>query len=287
MARPAPAPRPARATDAARGRLGHLRPARAGAVVSAQLTLWARMEDPPDVEELLWQRARAGQDVGAARHAAPAPHGRAAAVGRRAGGAQAALRAEVVAQALQAHAGGRARRSSRASRRRCATGPLTREELAERVHPGLAPRLRRPAQAGRVPRRADLRRRTDALRAARSRSSRMDTEEATQEIARRFLTRYGPATREDAREVVRAPVAGAQALDQVRSATRWSRPSSAGRWRRDVAAIEAAEPSGVVGCCPRSTSTSSPRRATSGRRPRPERIYRPGGWFSPSCSSTA
>ena len=36
-------------------------------------------------------------------------------------------------------------------------GPLTREELAERVARRARPRLRRPAQAGRVPRRADLR----------------------------------------------------------------------------------------------------------------------------------
>ena len=43
-----------RATDALAVVVRHLRAARPGDVV-AQLTLWARVEDPPDVEDLLWR----------------------------------------------------------------------------------------------------------------------------------------------------------------------------------------------------------------------------------------
>ena len=171
-----------------------------------------------------------------------------------------------MAQALQAHARGRPGDPRRASRRRCATGPLTREELAERVHPGLAPRLRRPAQAGRVPRRADLRAEDQtSLRAARSRSSRMDTEEATREVARRFLTRYGPAHPRGAREVVRAarrpPQAGRwiKALGDEVVETEFGWALDARRRRRSRPRSRPAS----SGCCPRSTSTSSPRRATT------------------------
>ena len=52
---------------------------------SAQLTLWARVEDPPDVEDAAVGAERAGEDVGDARHAAPAARRRAAALRRRAG----------------------------------------------------------------------------------------------------------------------------------------------------------------------------------------------------------
>ena len=76
------------------------------------------------------------------------------------------------------------------------------------------------------------------------------------------------------------------------------RPPQAGRWikalgdeavetefgwplARDAAAARGRRAvRGSSGCWQRSTSTSSPRRATTGH-PAPERIYRPGGWFSP------
>ena len=108
----------------------------------------------------------------------------------------------------------------------------------------------------------------------------MDTDDATRELARRFLTRYGPATREEFAKWFGAPS-----------------PAAPGRWIKaldvaetefgyllaeDVEACEAAAARPAwSGCCPRSTSTSSPPRATPARPPRPERIYRPGGWFSP------
>ena len=163
-------------------------------------------------------------------------------------------------------------------------GPLTREELAERVHAGPRPRLRRPAQAGRVPRRADLRASEgqNVRFALPEPFERMDAEEATRELARRFLTRYGPATREELAKWFGAPVAAPRrALDQGarrrggrdrvrlgarRATSRRSRPRS--------------RPASSA-CCPRSTSTSSPRRATTRATTAPERIYRPGGWFSP------
>ena len=60
-----------------------------------------------------------------------------------------------------------------------------------------------------------------------------------------------------------------------------SRPSSGWALETDVAAIEAAEPSGAVRLLPAFDQyvVAAPRddRAT----PAPERIYRPGGWFSP------
>ncbi len=107
-------------------------------------------------------------------------------------------------------------------------------------------------------------------------------EEATRELARRYLTRYGPATREELAKWFGAPVARrARALDQGarrRGGRDRVRLGAARRRGRDRAARRRPASSG---CCPRSTSTSSPRprddRATSA----PERIYRPGGWFSP------
>ena len=107
----------------------------------------------------------------------------------------------------------------------------------------------------------------------------MDTEAATQEVARRFLTRYGPASREELAKWFGHPS-----------------PAQAGKWfpadevvetefglalAADVAAIEAAEPEGHVRLLPAFDQyvVAAPRdeRATT----HPERIYRPGGWFSP------
>ena len=104
----------------------------------------------------------------------------------------------------------------------------------------------------------------------------MATEEATRELARRYLTRYGPATREDLAKWFGSPT-----------------PAPPGRWIKalgdevvetefgwalgdDVAAIEArrARP-GSSACCRPSTSTSSPPRATRGR-PRARAHLPPG-----------
>ncbi len=98
---------------------------------------------------------------------------------------------------------------------------------------------------------------------------------AGREVARRYLTRYGPATREDLAKWFGHPS-----------------PAQAGRWidgaveteygwalENDVAAIEAAQPSGVVRLLPAFDQyvVAAPRdtRATTA----PERIHRPGRWF--------
>ena len=112
----------------------------------------------------------------------------------------------------------------------------------------------------------------------------MDAEEATLEVARRYLTRYGPADREDL--------------------ARWfgmTSPAEAGRWLKRLGdeAVEVRR----RGTCWRPTSRRPParagrrgaapaglrpvrrRRAARRRRRRPRReaarVYRPQGWLSP------
>jgi hypothetical protein len=157
-----------------------------------------------------------------------------------------------------------------------ADGPLNREELAERVHPGLKRGygdLLKP-----VAFRGELVHAPDHRFTLPEPFEPLDPAEAGAEIARRYLTRYGPGTREDL--------------------AKWfgSTPAVAGRWLKgldvaetefglalgaDVEALESAEPSGVVRLLPAFDQyvVAAPRdtRATSA----PERIYRPGGWFSP------
>ncbi len=108
----------------------------------------------------------------------------------------------------------------------------------------------------------------------------LDPDEATRELARRYLTRYGPATRE--------------------TFARWfGNPSApqAGRWIKalgeeavetehgwllagDLPGLEAAAPAGIVRLLGAFDQyvVAAPRDT---RRLRPERIYRKGGWFSP------
>jgi hypothetical protein len=156
-------------------------------------------------------------------------------------------------------------------------GPLDRAQLAERVHPGLGrgygDLLKPLAFRGELVVVADKR---FALPPA---FERMQTEEATKELARRFLTRYGPATREEFAKWFGAPSPAApgrwiKALDVVETAFGYLLAD-------DVAACEAAQPSGVVRLLPAFDQyvVAAPRddRATT----HPERIYRPGGWFSP------
>jgi winged helix DNA-binding protein len=156
-------------------------------------------------------------------------------------------------------------------------GPLDRAQLAERVHPGLGrgygDLLKPLAFRGEIVVLADKR------FALPEPFERQDPEDATRELARRFLTRYGPATREDFAKWFGAPS-----------------PAAPGRWIRaldvaetefgyllaeDVEACEAAQPAGVVRLLPAFDQyvVAAPRdeRATAN----PERIYRPGGWFSP------
>jgi hypothetical protein len=111
------------------------------------------------------------------------------------------------------------------------------------------------------------------------------TDEATLEVARRYLTRYGPASRE--------------------ALARWfgmPSPAEAGRWLKrlgdeavafedgtyllaaDVEALSAAEPTGVVRLLPAFDHyvVAAPRDGDDAVRPdaRP-RVYRPQGWLSP------
>jgi len=112
----------------------------------------------------------------------------------------------------------------------------------------------------------------------------MDAEEATLEVARRYLTRYGPANREDL--------------------ARWfgmTSPAEAGRWLKglgdeavesggeyllaaDVEAAAAAEPDGAVRLLPAFDQyvVGAPRGdddvVPAAKR---ARVYRPQGWLSP------
>ena len=249
---------------------------------SAQLTLWARMDDPPDVEDLLWKQRSLVKTwsqrgtlhllptdelplyVGAQAGLKPRYEQKSWLKGFKLTAQDARTIIEGVPKALK-------------------DGPLTREELAARVHQGLGRGygdLLKP-----VAFRGEL-----IFAESQGQNVRfalpdpfepLDTEEATKEIARRYLTRYGPGTREDLAKWFGSPS-----------------PAVCGRWIKalgdevvetefgwalaaDVDALEAAEPSGVVNllgafdqyvvAAPRDT------RATSA----PERIYRPGGWFSP------
>ena len=116
----------------------------------------------------------------------------------------------------------------------------------------------------------------------------LDTEEATKEIARRFLTRYGPATREDLAKWFGSPSpAVPRPLDQgARRRGGRDRVRLGARRRRRRDSRPRSRPASST-CCPRSTSTWSPRRATRGRRPRPSASTARAAGSRPCCSSTA
>ena len=108
-------------------------------------------------------------------------------------------------------------------------------------------RLRRPAQAGRVPRRADLHAEDHVRFALPEPFEPLDPEEATREVARRYLTRYGPATREDLAKWFGHPSpaqAGTWIDGRGRDRVR------AGRWRTTWRRSRPREPSGVVRLLP-------------------------------------
>jgi hypothetical protein len=249
---------------------------------SAQLTLWARVEDAPEVEELLWERrelvktwAMRGTLHLLRNDELPLYVG-----------AQAGLKPRYEQKSWLKHFGltpADAESIITGVPKALKDGPLTREELAASVHTGLSrgygdllkpvafrgELIFAPSDGQNV--RFALPEPFDPL----------DPEAATRELARRYLTRYGPATREDFAKWFGSPT-----------------PAPPGRWikalgdalvetefgwalREDAAAIEQAEPSGIVNLLPAFDQyvVAAPRdtRATSA----PERIYRKGGWFSP------
>jgi hypothetical protein len=249
---------------------------------SAQLTLAARVEDPPDVEDLLWEQ-RVLVKTWAMRgtlHLLPADELPLYV------GAQSGLKPRYEQKTWLRHfelTPADAQSILTEVPEALRNGPLTREQLAERVHAGLSRGygdLLKP-----VAFRGDLifaRSEGQNVRFALPEPFEpLDTEEATRELARRYLTRYGPATREEF--------------------AKWfgsSAPAPPGRWIKalgddvvetefgwalqdDVPAIEKAAPSGIVNLLPAFDQyvVAAPRdtRATSA----PERIYRKGGWFSP------
>ena len=182
---------------------------------SAELTLWARLEDlhPEAVAPGAVGGAHAREDVGDARHPAPAAGGRARALARGAGHLPPLPQARVVAR-LRHDGGGPARADRRgrgragrraADARRARRGGRRahgRRVAAREARPG----LRRLPEAGRVPRPALLRPRRGPARAlhapgrlARPRGRAPRAGEALREIARRYLAAHGPATREDLR----------------------------------------------------------------------------------------
>jgi hypothetical protein len=105
----------------------------------------------------------------------------------------------------------------------------------------------------------------------------LPAQEAAREVARRYLTRYGPATREELAKWFGHPSpaqAGKWIAGAVETEFGWALES-------DADALEAAEPRGAVRLLPAFDQyvVAAPRdeRACA----EPARVYRPGGWFSP------
>lgn len=242
---------------------------------SAQLTLWARVEAAPDVEDLLW-RDRSLVKTWAQRGTLHLHRTDELPLWV---GAQADLKPRYEVKSWLKHfqlTPDDVQRIITGVPEALADGPKSREELAAAIHEGLGRGygdLLKP-----VAFRGELIYAQDGRFALPEPFEPMDVRAATQEVARRFLTRYGPATREDL-----AKWFGHQS------------PAKAGRWfpedvvetpfglalEADVPDMEAAEPEGHVRLLPAFDQyvVAAPRdeRATAA----PERIYRPGGWFSP------
>jgi hypothetical protein len=242
---------------------------------SAQLTLWARMADPPSIDELAWRdgllvKTWAQRGTLHLHRTDELPLWV---------GAQRAIKPRYEQPSWLKHFG--------VTREEYAAllhdvpaalrdGPLNREELAAKVHAGLGRGygdLLKP-----IAFRGELIFTEDTRFALPAPFAPLDPADATREVARRFLTRYGPATREDLAKWFGHPS-----------------PAQAGRWfppeavetefglalPEDAAAIEAAEPCGAVRLLPAFDQyvVAAPRdeRACVD----PARVYRPGGWFSP------
>jgi hypothetical protein len=241
---------------------------------SAQLTLWARMEDPPDVSELTW-RERVLVKTWAQRGTLHLHRTDELPLWV---GAQAALKPRYEQQTWLRHFNVTAEDYDTILRdvpKALRDGPLNREELAQRVHVGLGrgygDLLKPLAFRGELVFTADTRfDLPDPFEA-------MSVEAATQEVARRYLTRYGPATREDLAKWFGHPSpaqAGKWITGAVETEFGWALPE-------DADAIEATEPCGAVRLLPAFDQyvVAAPRDERAC--PRPERVYRPGGWFSP------
>jgi hypothetical protein len=243
---------------------------------SAQLTLNARVEDPPDVETLLWED-KSLVKTWAMR------------------GTLHLLRTDELPLYVGAQSGLKPRYELKSWLKHfeltekdmqtiltgvpaaLRDGPLDRAQLAERVHPGLGrgygDLLKPLAFRGEIVV-------SDGARFALPEPfERMDTETATRELARRFLTRYGPATREELAKWFgasspAAPGRWIKALDVVETEFGYMN-------EQDAEACEAAQPSGVVRLLPAFDQyvVAAPRDTRASTQP--ERIYRPGGWFSP------
>src|SRR3954453_7282386 len=249
---------------------------------SAQLTLHARVEDPPAGETLLWE-SRTLVKTWAMRGTLHL---------LRTGelplyaGAQGGLKPRYEQKAWLKHfelTAEDAKAILIEVPKALEHGPLTRDELSERVHAGLSrgygDLLKPVAFRGELifaPNEGQ-----NVRFALPEPFERMHTGEATRELARRFLTRYGPATREEFAKWFGAPSPAApgrwiKALGDEVTETEFGYLLGA-----DVEDCEAARPSGVVRLLPAFDQyvVAAPRdtRATA----RPERIYRPGGWFSP------
>lgn len=242
---------------------------------SAQLTLSARVEDAPDVETLLW-RDRSLVKTWAQRGTLHLHRTDELPLWV---GAQAALKPRYEVKSWLKHfqlTPEDVERIIVGVPEALRDGPKSREELAASVHAGLARGygdLLKP-----VAFRGELIYAQDGRFALPQPFEPTDPAVATREVARRFLTRYGPATREDLAKWFGHPSA-----------------AQAGRWfpddvvqtdfglalAEDVDAIAAAEPGGHVRLLPAFDQyvVAAPRddRATVA----PERVYRPGGWFSP------
>ena len=200
-------------------------------------------------------------------------------MGGRAGGAQAALRAEVVAQALQAQ---RAR---------------TSQAILEGVPAALRDGPADPRGAGRArPRRASARGYGDLLKPVAFRGELIFARGRALRAARAVRAHGHRGRDAGGRAPLPHPLRPGHPRGAGEVVRRTRRPPQAGQvvpadevvetefglaLAADVAAIEAAEPAGVVRLLPAFDQyvVAAPRdeRAT----PAPERIYRPGGWFSP------
>ena len=255
---------------------------------SAALTLLARVEDPPDVDALLWERGALVKTwaMRGTLHLLRADELPLYT------GAQGAVRPRTESPVWLRHHGltaARAQALLEAIPAALRDGPLTREALAERAGEpkllgGFGDLLKPVAFRGRL-----------IFAPSEGQNVRftlpppftpLAADEAIRELTRRYLTAYGPATRENLALWFGSPS-----------------PASAGRWLKavgavevdvegrrawllpeDVAAVEAAAPSGVVRLVPAFDQyvVGTPRDETAALgAERRDRVYRAGGWFSP------
>jgi hypothetical protein len=242
---------------------------------SAQLQLWTRMEAPPSVDELAWRECSlvktwAQRGTLHLHRTDELPLWV---------GAQRAIKPRYEQPSWLRHFGVTREEYDALLHNVPAAlreGPLNREELAAKVHAGLGRGygdLLKPLAF-----RGELIFTEDTRFALPEPFTPLDPDVATKEVARRFLTRYGPATREDLAKWFGHPSAP--------QAGKWFPPEVVETefglaLAEDAAAIEAAEPCGAVRLLPAFDQyvVAAPRDERAC--PEPARVYRPGGWFSP------